>query len=90
MKKRILTAVMVLGAVISGISAWNGGMVQAEAESRQMDAESRATVWVECLNSSAEKIKALYPNIDIKFKLRFDPEEVKEDEQLETDINRPL
>lgn len=65
-------------------------MVQAEAESRQMDAESRATVWVECLNSSAEKIKALYPDIDIKFKLRFDPEEVKEDEQLETDNDRPL
>lgn len=35
MKKRILTAVMVLGAVISGISAWNGGMVQAEAAENQ-------------------------------------------------------
>ena len=64
-------------------------MVQAEAESRQNDAVSRATVWIECLNSSAERIKALYPNIEIEFKLRFDPEEV-EDESSENDTNRPL
>lgn len=64
-------------------------MVQAEAESRQNDAVSRATVWIECLNSSAERIKALYPDIDIEFKLRFDPEEVK-DESGEIDTSRPL
>lgn len=64
-------------------------MVEAEAESRQMDSQSRATVWVECLNSSAKKINELYPNIDIEFKLRFDPEEVK-DESVENDTDRTL
>lgn len=64
-------------------------MVEAEAESRQMDSQSRATVWVECLNSSAKKIKELYPDIDIEFKLRFDPEEVK-DESGEIDTDRAV
>lgn len=64
-------------------------MVQAEAESRQMDAQSRATIWLECLQSSAEKVKALYPDLTLEFKLRYDPEE-EEDEQLTPEPDRPL
>lgn len=64
-------------------------MVAQEATSRQMDAQSRSTIWLECLQSSAEKIKALYPEIELSFELRYDPEEV-EDEQLNTDTDRPI
>lgn len=64
-------------------------MVASEAESRQLDAQSRSTIWLECLQSSADRIKKLYPDITLNFSLRYDPEEV-EDEQRETDINRPV
>lgn len=62
-------------------------MVASEAESKQMDATSRASVWVDCLNSSAKKVNKLYPNINLKFKLRFDPEEkeVSDNGQIDTD-----
>lgn len=64
-------------------------MVQAEAESRQMDAMSRSTIWLECLQSSAARIKRLYPDIDLKFKLRYDPEEMEvKDEQFNPDTDR--
>jgi len=46
-------------------------MVTAEAESKEQDATSRASVWVDCLNSSAKKVMKLYPNIKLKFKLRY-------------------
>lgn len=64
-------------------------MVASEAESRQMDSQSRATIWLECLNSSADRIKELYPDIKLEFKLRYDPEEVSTDErqQINTDRN---
>lgn len=47
-------------------------MVEAEAESRQTDAISRATVWIDCLNSSADLIKKTFPGeFDmLSFKLR--------------------
>lgn len=64
-------------------------MVQAEATSRQLDAQSRSTIWIECLNSSVAKIKALYPDIKLDFKLRYDPEEV-EDEQLDNESDRTI
>ena len=65
-------------------------MVASEAESRQMDSQSRATIWIECLNSSADKIKALYPDLTLSFKLRYDPEEVREDEQRKPDTDRDV
>lgn len=65
-------------------------MVASEAESRQMDSQSRATIWIECLNGSAERIKKLYPGTTMSFKLRYDPEEVVIDEQLNTDIDRDV
>ena len=50
-------------------------MVTDEAQSRQLDATSRCQVWVDCLNSSADQIRRLYPTIDLKFRMRYDPEE---------------
>lgn len=55
-------------------------MVSDEAQSRILDSTSRSQVWIDCLNSSCEKINALLPGINLKFKLRFDPEEMKEEE----------
>ena len=54
-------------------------MVQSEANSRIIDSTSRAQVWVDCLNASAENITKLYPNITLRFKLRHDPEEMEGD-----------
>ena len=65
-------------------------MVASEAESRQIDSQSRATIWVECLNSSAEKIKRLYPDITLSFELRYDPEKEDEDVSSNNDIDRPV
>ena len=63
-------------------------MVTDEAASRQLDATSRCQVWIDCLNSSAEKIKELYPNINIKFRMRFNPEEGAENGTGESNIDR--
>lgn len=49
-------------------------MVQAEATSKQIDALSRATVWIDTLNGSADQVKRLF-DIPLSFKLRYDPEE---------------
>ena len=62
-------------------------MVADEATSRQLDAQSRSTIWLECLQSSAKRVKKLYPDIELEFKLRYDPEEA-EDEQRETNTDR--
>lgn len=62
-------------------------MVTDEAQSRQMDATSRSQIWLDTLNASAEVIKELYPQIDIKFSLRFDPEKEVEDGQRNIDID---
>ena len=55
-------------------------MVASEAESKQLDATSRASVWIDCLNSSAKRVMKLYPNIKLKFKLRHDPKEKEDNE----------
>lgn len=66
-------------------------MVQAEATSRQLDAQSRATIWLECLQSSAKKVNELYPDINLEFSLRYDPEEMEgEDEQLQDEPDRSI
>ena len=64
-------------------------MVAEEATSRQLDAQSRSTIWLECLQSSAKRVKKLYPDIELDFKLRYDPEEA-EDEQLNDDADRTV
>lgn len=56
-------------------------MVTSEANSRIIDSMSRATVWLETVNSSAEKIAELYPDILIKAKLRFKTDEGGANEQ---------
>ena len=63
-------------------------MVTSEADSRQNDSKARATIWIECLQSSAEKVKKLYPDITLDFKLRYEQEE--EDELIKTEPDRPL
>ena len=65
-------------------------MVTAEAESRQMDSQSRATIWLECLNSSAEKVKKLYPDIKLSFELRFDPEKEENNVGSNAYTDRPV
>ena len=52
-------------------------MITDEAKSRQLDAQSRSTIWLECLQSSAERVKRLYPDITLNFSLRYDPEEME-------------
>ena len=64
-------------------------MVTDEAKSRQMDAQSRSTIWLECLQSSAKRVNKLYPDINLSFKLRYDPEEV-EDELSKNDADRNI
>lgn len=64
-------------------------MVSEEATSRQLDAQSRSTIWLECLQSSAKRVKKLYPEIELNFKLRYDPEEA-EDEQLKSNADRTV
>lgn len=44
--------------------------VSAEANARKIDSQARITTAIECLNSSAEMIKKLYPDIRLSFKLR--------------------
>jgi len=64
-------------------------MVSTEAESRQIDAQSRSTIWIECLNSSAEKVKKLY-DIPLSFKLRYDPEKEEDNGISDIDNDRPV
>ena len=52
-------------------------MVTSEAESKVIDSTSRSIVWFDCLTSSIENIKKLYPDINLSVKLRYDPEEMK-------------
>lgn len=47
-------------------------LVTEEANARQFESIARATIWVDCVNESAKDIKALYPEIDISAKIRFD------------------
>ena len=64
-------------------------MVTEEATSRQLDAQSRSTIWLECLQSSTKRVKKLYPEIKLNFELRYDPEEA-ENEQPDVNTDRPL
>lgn len=65
-------------------------MVESEAKSKEQDATSRASVWVDCLNSSAKKVMKLYPNIKLKFKLRYDPEEKEDIKNGENNTDRDV
>lgn len=63
-------------------------MVVSEAESRTIDATSRSITWYETLTNSIEKVKELYPNINLSVSLRYDPEKAgEENEQINTNRN---
>ena len=46
--------------------------VSSEAKARSIDSKARITTAIECLNSSADLIKQLYPDITLSFRLRDD------------------
>ena len=45
-------------------------MVTDEAESRKVESQARATIWVDTLNETARDVKKLFPDIDIHARLR--------------------
>lgn len=53
-------------------------LVQSEAESTEIDAMARSTVWVNTLQSSITEVKKLYPNIKLSAKLRYEATENNE------------
>ena len=60
-------------------------MVQSEAESRQYDAVSRVTVWINTLEESIKDINALYPDMNISVKLRYDLDTMRGGEEAGSD-----
>ena len=60
-------------------------MVQSEAESRQYDAVSRVTVWINTLEESIKDINALYPDMNISVKLRYDLDMMRNGEEAESE-----
>lgn len=57
-------------------------MVTYEAESRMMDGTSRAVVWKKTLDESFEMVNRMF-DLDLSCELRFDPEDVEEQEVAE-------
>lgn len=49
-------------------------MVTYEAESRIIDATSRSVIWFDTLTRSIDKVKELYPDLDLSIELRYDAE----------------
>lgn len=52
-------------------------MVNSEADSRIIDSQARINTWIDCLNSSADKVNALLGS-DLSFKLKYDPQQESE------------
>lgn len=46
-------------------------MVTSEADSKVIESSAKAQVWIECLNSSIDKIHELYPDLTLSAKLRY-------------------
>lgn len=61
-------------------------LIDAEADSRQMDATSRSTVWIETLNNSAELVNKMF-GLDLHFKHRYAEGGA---ENVETDTDRDV
>lgn len=59
-------------------------MVESEADSRKVDSVARATIWLDSLNRSFESVNKLL-NTSMSASLRFNYEEVFDDEQSEVD-----
>lgn len=47
-------------------------LVTSEADSTQIDAKARSITWITTLDSSIKEVKALYPDIKLSAKLRYD------------------
>ena len=62
--------------------------VSAEANSRAVDSQARIITAIECLQSSVKDIKRLYPDIRLSFTFR--KEEIAEDGNSESNIDRPV
>jgi len=57
-------------------------LVTSEAESTEIDAKARSLTWITTLDSSIKEVKALYPDIQLSARLRYD---VKPDTSVATD-----
>ena len=47
-------------------------LVTSEADSTQIDAKARSITWITTLDSSIKEVKALYPDIKLSARLRYD------------------
>lgn len=47
-------------------------LVEAEADSTQIDAKARSRVWIKTLNSSIEEVKQLFPDITLSARLNYE------------------
>lgn len=56
-------------------------MVSSEVDSRIIDSQSRATIWVDCLNSSMSLINQMF-NTSMSATLRFNPEKIGGDSDV--------
>lgn len=63
-------------------------LVEAEADSTQIDAKARSNVWIKTLDSSIKEVKKLYPEITLSAKLSYDNEGGDYNEQRQTDTDR--
>lgn len=58
-------------------------LVTSEADSTQIDAKARSITWISTLKSSIEEVKALYPDIKLSAKLRYEDKEKTSTDVLE-------
>lgn len=49
-------------------------MVTYEAESRIIDSTSRSVIWFDTLQNSIDKVKEMFPDLDLSIELRYDAE----------------
>ena len=49
-------------------------LVTDEANSRKIESQARATIWIETINETAKDVKNVFPDIDIHARLRADDE----------------
>jgi hypothetical protein len=47
-------------------------MVTDEVESRKIESQARATIWIDTINETARDVKKIFPDIDIHARLRAD------------------
>lgn len=64
-------------------------LVEDEANSRKIESQARATIWIDTLNETAKDVAKLFPDIKIHAKLRAS-EEVSEDVTYNTDDSGSL